>query len=568
MSGRQAERLIYRGLLLIFIVTVLGLSLWPAQTWFAGKSADPHADRAALLAFLERGYPLAALALAALTGLALAGVVPRRHSSGRLRPILARGALVGATTLLGLLLAEGSAAAYLAWVHRAPRLAMTSGAPSPAGSNADATIVVVGESSAEGVPYRDWLSVGKIVVWQLRRLFPQRMFHVEVQARPGWTLEHMQQKLAETRRPPDVVIIFAGHNEFASRVGWSSNVPYYRDDPGPSPIFRLAQSLGACSPLCRLVRETRERELVAARPPQQQRPMADVPSHTADQYRARLDDFQHRLEAMVTDLKRAGVVPILVVPPGNDAGFEPSRSILPPDTPRADRDAFCRQVLAARALEAADPAESIKRYRALIENQPGFAECHFRLARLLGASGSDSHEAAYREYVLARDLDAHPMRCPTPFQDVYRDLAARHDALLVDGQAVFHSRHPHGLLDDSLFNDGMHPSLEGHVALAESILAGLKVRQVFGWPSTLSVPRIDLAECARHFDVTTATWKEVCRFAAGFYRTTSAIRFDPSEREAKAARYEQALRRLEANIPAESLGMPGLGVQPVAGTLP
>ena len=62
------------------------------------------------------------------------------------------------------------------------------------------TLVVVGESSAEGVPYRDWLSVGKIVVWQLRRLFPQRMFHVEVQARAGWTLEKMHQKLAESRR--------------------------------------------------------------------------------------------------------------------------------------------------------------------------------------------------------------------------------------------------------------------------------------------------------------------------------------------------------------------------------
>ena len=105
------------------------------------------------------------------------------------------------------------------------------------------------------------------------------------------------------------------------------------------------------------------------------------------------------------------------------------------------------------------------------------------------------------------------------------------------------------------------------MALAESILAGLKARQVFGWPSSLSVPRIDLTDCARHFDITAATWKEVCRFAAGFYRATSAIRFDPSEREAKAARYEQALRRLEAGGQPESLGMPGLGIQPVAGTL-
>src|SRR5215468_7496820 len=51
------------------------------------------------------------------------------------------------------------------------------GGPRPTGAGGDVTIVVVGESSAEGVPYRDWLSVGKIVAWQLRRLFPQRMFH-------------------------------------------------------------------------------------------------------------------------------------------------------------------------------------------------------------------------------------------------------------------------------------------------------------------------------------------------------------------------------------------------------
>ena len=346
------------------IVAGCGWSLSTARAWFASQAADSHAERAAGLAFLERVYPLAAFALVTLTCSALAALVRLRRSRRRLRPILARGTLVGATTLLGLLLAEGSAAVYLAWVHRAPRLAMTGGPSSPSGSGGDATIVVVGESSAEGVPYRDWLSVGKIVVWQLRRLFPQRMFHLEVQARPGWTLEQMHQKLAETARRPEVVILYAGHNEFASRDGWTSNVPYYQDDPSPAPILRLARALGSYSPLCRLVHEIRQRELVASRPPEEPRPMADVPSHTTGQYRARLDDFQHRLEAIITDLKRAGVLPILVVPPGNDAGFEPSRSILPPETARSDRDAFCRQVREARALEAADAEESIKRYRA------------------------------------------------------------------------------------------------------------------------------------------------------------------------------------------------------------
>ena len=104
------------------------------------------------------------------------------------------------------------------------------------------------------------------------------------------------------------------------------------------------------------------------------------------------------------------------------------------------------------------------------------------------------------------------------------------DAILVDGQAVLRDRHPRWLLDDYLFNDGMHPSFEGQVALAEAILAGLREHQAFGWPASRPAPVIELADCARHFDVTTATWKEVCRFAAGFYRTTLPIRFDPAER--------------------------------------
>ena len=80
------------------------------------------------------------------------------------------------------------------------------------------------------------------------------------------------------------------------------------------------------------------------------------------------------------------------------------------------------------------------------------------------------------------------MRCPTAFQDVYRELAPRYGAILVDGQAVLRDRHPRGLLDDDLFNDAMHPSFEGQVALAEAVLAGLRERQAFGWPASRPAP--------------------------------------------------------------------------------
>jgi hypothetical protein len=553
----------YRWLLAGLLVAASwgAFSLRPSRVRPEAGPIDPHEARAAFLSWVETVYPPLAMAVALLTLLALAGLIFPRRMPGRLRRALLRATLAGSTTLVMLVLAEAAAGGYLAWAHRAPRLAMAREGPRRAAPGGDVTIVVVGESSAEGVPYRDWLSVGKIVTWQLRRNFPRRMFHVEVQARAGWTLEQMHQKLAESTRAPDAVIVYAGHNEFASRYGWSADVPYYLDDPHPDWPIRLARTLAPYSPVCRLIREARDRELVAARPPARGRPLADVPSQTPAQRRERLEDFRRRLESIVVDLKRAGVLTVLVIPPGNDAGFEPSRSVLPPETPRADRESFCRAVKEARALESSDPREGERRYRDLIARQPGFAEARFRLARRLEARGA--FDEAYREYVVARDLDGHPMRCPTPFQDFYRELAARYGAVLIDGQAEFHSRHPRGLLDDSLFNDGMHPSFEGYVALAESILGGLKTQGAFGWPASLAAPKIDREECAGHFDVTTATWKEVCKFAAGFYRATIPIRHDPAEREAKARRYEDGLRRLEAGEAAESLGIPGVGVRPV-----
>ncbi len=162
---------------------------------------------------------------------------------------------------------------------------------------------------------------------------------------------------------------------------------------------------------------------------------------------------------------------MLVVPPSNDAGFDPNRSFLPAETTRDEREAFARDFLAARRSEDSQPARAIKLYRTLLDRQPGFAETHYRLGLLLDHAGA--WDEAYRHYVAARDLDGLPMRCLSSFQQVYRDVAAKQQCILVDGQELFHAIGPHGLLDDHLFHDAMHPSLLGHIALAQGIVDAL-----------------------------------------------------------------------------------------------
>lgn len=535
------------------------LTLVAIRWGLKGLSAGPEGREAriAVLGLARLVYPLfvpgIGVASLALIGLGTA------MGKGRPRRGLVRGLALLASAGLAVLIAEAAGAAYLARVHRVPT-------PPRLGPRADRDVhvLVVGESSAEGVPYRDWLSVGKVVAWELRRALPWRAVHLEVQARPGWTLEQMHQRLIESRSRPDVVIVYAGHNEFASRFGWSSGVPYYADEP--LSVEALARRLERWSPLGRALAELHEKELVAAPPRRARREPADVPSHTEAQREAIRDDFRRRLEGIVASCEALGALPVLVIPPGNDAGFEPNRSILPPEMPRVDREAFAAEVAAARRIEGDDPAGAVRRYRDLIARQPGFAETHFRLARLLEASGEFAEAA--RHYAEARDLDGHPMRCPTALQEIYRDVAARRGVLLVDGPAVLRARHPRGQLDDTLFHDAMHPSFEGHVALAEAVLAALKGRRSLGWPEETPAPRIDLAECARHFDVTPAAWASAAEFAASFYRTTAPIRHDGSERLAKADRYGAALERLRTPHPEPGPDVPGIGLRTADGAGP
>ena len=72
---------------------------------------------------------------------------------------------------------------------------------------------------------------------------------------------------------------------------------------------------------------------------------------------------------------------------------------------------------AARALETSDPRASTVKYQAILERHPGFAEAHFRLARLLERQGRI--EEAGVHYLAALDNDGLPLRCQAPFRAAY-----------------------------------------------------------------------------------------------------------------------------------------------------
>jgi len=316
------------------------------------------------------------------------------------------------------------------------------------------------------------------------------------------------------------------------------------------------------SPLCQLVMETRERQRLDMMPPRKStRELVDGPVCTAAEASEIFADFRRRLDAIAGYCETMGTLPILIIPPSNDGGYDPSRSILAPETPRSERVTFARAVARARAMEGKDRALAVRLDRELVDRHPEFAETHYRLARLLEQTGN--WEEARQHYVQSRERDAMPLRCPEPLRQAYREVVARHPAvLLVDGPRVLEAKSAHGIVDDHFFHDAQHPNLQGYAALAADVINQLGARCAFGWPEATPVPVVDVEACHRHFGIDAPRWSEICRREAKFFGFSATIRYDPKFRKERAAAYLRAAVALwEGWDPAEA-GIPGWVLPP------
>ncbi|WZO98376.1 hypothetical protein EP7_005437 [Isosphaeraceae bacterium EP7] len=541
------------------VALVLATSIGPMWYQALVPTATQRAIHAGALRSVLVAHALVLLASSGAIG-AAALASGRARRDGRRRPRWAVAALAaGVSGLMAVGLVEAGAAGYRAWIHRMPGLAMES-APGP--DPATLTVLAVGESSALGEPYHPKISVAQMVAWKLGEVFPGRKVAVEFCAVGGMSLEGAHALLARVGRRPDVMVVCSGHNEFQARFSWERNTTYYLDDPLRPDPSRLADLARAISPLADVVLETVERQRVdVAPPPKATRTLIDVPCFTEPERASMVADFGRRLGAIAGACRRMGVVPVLVIPVGNDAGFDPSRSVLDSATPRGDRDRIAVEFQAIRDREADHPDEAIAGYRALLDRQPRFAEAHFRLARLAEARG-DNVEARDR-YHRARELDSMPMRCPDDFQDAYRVAAADNDSVvLIDSPKLFAGLSPRGLTSDHLLHDAQHPTLLGYMAQAQQVLDEMARRGSLNWPKGTPAPILDADACVAHFQIDRPAWTSVCGNVANFYRKIAYIRFDPRERLNLEQTWLKATAAIENGALPESLHLPGLGRRP------
>ena len=492
------------------------------------------------------------LFLVALVGtVVFGGLLARSFRVRKARPRIARLFLASLSCLIALFLLELGAAGRRAWMHRFPALPTRFDASPPD----EYRIVVLGGSSASGEPFWPWLSVGQIVAWQLSEAITGRRFECEMLAFPGESLEMQHHKLAELRRRPSAVIIYAGHNEFVARFeeereGWL-------DEQAGSGLAQLAYRATLSSSFCALAYEIISKNRLDRPPPLALRhELIDPPLCSHLESAEIRDDFCRRLEALVSYCDQIGALPILIIEAGNEAGYEPGRSTVSPSVPADERRRLADDFIAARAIETHDPGAAAAKYQAILERHPGFAEAHFRLARVLERQGQVKEAGVH--YLAALDNDGLPLRCQAPFRSAFALVAKRHPrSILIDGRRELMAISPDGLIGDHVIHDTHHPTLRGYIALAGAVLRELDGRAAFSDAKPFQLP-IDPATCAAHFGMNADRWVDVCNRISEHYKRVAGYRYDPTERLEKSRLYAEAARRIASGKPISDLGLPGL----------
>lgn len=502
----------------------------------------------ALFAVAMVGTPIAA-------GLA----VRSRRRGGRTARGLLRALAACLACLVSLVVLELGSAAWRGWMHRLPSLP-TAFEPSPPG---EYRILVLGGSSALGEPFRPWLSVGQIVAWQLQRAVPDRRFECEILAQLGESLEPQHRRLAGVRRRPDAVIVYSGHNEFVARFenGREERDPGIDEEPRGW-LLRQAYRASLYSPSCRLAYEIVSKNRLDDPPPMAGRhqlidPPLCSPSEAADI----LADFRRRLETIVAYCERIGALPILIIPPANESGLEPSRSTLPASTPAEDRRWVVDTFRAARDAEPGDPERAAAGYSAILGRFSDFAEAHFRLGRLLERGGWPTE--AVPHYLAALDHDGLPIRCPAPFRDAYVEVARRHPGcIVIDGRRELAAISPNGLIGDRVIQDAHHPTFAGNIALAGAVLREMQNRRIFDAASPIALP-LDPDSCARHFGMDAPKWATAWERTSVHFKRIAGYRYDPLERLEKSRRYALEAERIRRGESTPDVGR-GLGLAPAS----
>ena len=304
-------------------------------------------------------------------------------------------------------------------------------------------IFVMGGSTAAGYPYGNNLMFSRILSERLAAVFPERpieVVNVAMAAVNSYTLLDFTDEIIAQH--PDLVLVYAGHNEFYGALGVGSMESIGRN-PGLVRFIMKLRKFRIFLLMRNGVGALRKTVSRAAAGSAEADPTATLMArivrnksipYDSPLYRLGLKQFEGNLKILIQKMKKAGVTVVLSELVSNVRDQKPFVSQPTGEFPGADT-----------VYENAKNAESQADY-----------------------------SRAVRLYTEAKDLDALRFRASEDINHIIHRLATRFSIAVVPMETLFEHASDHGLIGDALMTDHLHPNISGCFLLADGFFRTLR----------------------------------------------------------------------------------------------
>ena len=343
-------------------------------------------------------------------------------------------------------------------------------------SDSTIRVFILGGSTTAGFPYFFNGSFAKHLDDRLAYLYPHyriEVINLGMTAINSYTVRDFAHECLDY--DPDLIIIYAGHNEFYGALGSASaQASVFGTNRTLTLAYLKLKRLKIYQAIQHLTgklksglnsKNTASQGILMARMAREKAiPVSDPIYHNTKTV------FQDNLQDIATWTRQQAVPLLLATLASNIRDQKPFVSI---HTSGIDTTLFSVNLTQVKqAMLEEKYASALTRLEQLITADPEYALLHFyagRCAELL-----NKYEIAARYYHRARNLDGLRFRASDEFNEIIRSIANQPGVYLCELESKLRQYTSHGLIGKELMLEHLHPNLEGYFRmgqiLAETII--------------------------------------------------------------------------------------------------
>ena len=324
-------------------------------------------------------------------------------------------------------------------------------------------VFVQGGSTAAGFPYGLGASLAGMLDQRLKQSMPNKQVEV-INTAMSAVNSYLLLDIADDiiAQSPDLVVIYAGHNEFLGIFGVGSSFGVggplltsaylsLHDYATVDAIRHLLPSPTPENPTSATMRRTFMSQVA-------KKTAITIDSPT---YQAGLIQFERNLTRLVEKYHQAGV-PVVISTIASNLKDQPPFMSQPNKSKGAvDIDSLSASAIAQLADESVNHTD---------------AELHFAIAKRLLVERDNVR--ALRHFRLAKDHDLLRFRAPSDINKIIRTLALRDGVYLNDADYALSSRSPDGIIGNNFMLEHLHPNVAGYFVIADSVYTSISKHQL------------------------------------------------------------------------------------------